>query len=127
MNQITNPAPLARYEMAAGAAIQHGNLVALNAEGKAVPAADAAGLTVIGAAQEIVENEVEVVSGIFGFANSGTNPVVRSDRGKACYVAGAATVDSVGGTNKVPAGIVVDVCDGEVYVDVTPAAIAAAK
>lgn len=127
MNQITNPAPLARYEMAAGTAVQHGNLVALNAEGKAVPAADAAGLTVIGVADKIVENEVEVASGIFAFANAGSNPVTRLDRGKTCFVKDALTVDSTGGTGKVPAGIVVDVYDGEVYVDVTPAALAAAK
>ena len=84
-------------------------------------------VTVIGVADKIVENEVEVASGIFAFANAGSNPVTRLDRSKACFVKDALTVDSTGGTGKVPAGIVVDVYDGEVYVDVTPAALAAAK
>ena len=53
MNRLHGTMPLARYEIAANATIHAEELVALNAAGKAVPAADTAGLRVIGIAKSV--------------------------------------------------------------------------
>ena len=125
MKRIDHPSPLARYTVATGSTIGYGALVALNGDGKAVPAADTAGLRVIGVAVRIDGGEVEAASGIYGFANDTTHALTRADRGKTAYVKDSLTVSSQG-TNGIVAGIVVDVSDGEVYVDLSPAALKAA-
>ena len=125
MQRLNGTRPLARYEIASGSTIVSGNLVALNAEGKAVPAADTAGLIVIGAADRIENGYVEIMDGVFSFVNDTTHPLTRSDRGKVAFVKDAGTVTAAS-SNSVPAGIVVDIYEGEVYLDVTPAAIKAA-
>ena len=125
MQRLNGTRPLARYEIASGSTIVSGNLVALDAEGKAVPAADTAVLIVIGAADRIENGNVEIMDGVFSFANDATHPLTRSDRGKVAFVKDAGTV-TASSSNSVPAGIVVDVYEGEVYLDVTPAAIKAA-
>lgn len=127
MNQIYDSRPLARYEIASGATIACGSLVALDGSGKAVSASDTAGLRVIGAAVKTVDGKVEVGCGIIAFANDAGNPLTRADRGKAAFIKDALTVDAAGGTNKITAGIVVDVIDGDVYLDLTPAALAVAE
>ena len=125
MNRINGTSPLARYEIASGATITPRDIVALNGDGKAVCAADTAGLKVIGVAARVDAGGVEVESGIFSFANDTTHAVARTARGTACYIKDKATVASQG-TNGIAAGIVIDVHDGEVYVDMTPAALKAA-
>ena len=125
MQRLNGTRPLARYEIASGSTIAAGNLVALNGDGKAVPAADAAGLRVIGVAERVQNGSVEVMDGNFSFANDTTHALTRADRGKVAYVKDAGTVASQG-TNGIAAGIVIDVFDGEVYLDVTPAAVRAA-
>ena len=125
MNRINGTSPLARYEIASGATITPHDIVALNGDGKAVPAADTAGLKVIGIAAKVEADGVEVESGIFSFANDTTHAVARTDRGAACYIKDKATVASEG-TNSIAAGLVVDVYDGEVYVAITVPALAAA-
>jgi len=125
MQRLNGTRPLEKYEIASGSTIVSGNLVALNAEGKAVPAADTAGLRVIGVAEYARDGMVEVGDGVFSFANDTTHALTRADRGKVAYVKDKDTVASTG-TNLIPAGIVVDVHGGEVYLDVTPPAIKAA-
>lgn len=125
MQRLNGTRPLARYEIASGNTIVSGNLVALNGDGKAVPAADTAGLRVIGAADYIENGNVEVMDGVFSFANDTMYPLTRSDRGKVAFVKDADTV-TASSSNTIPAGIVVDICEGEVYLDVTPAAVRAA-
>lgn len=125
MNRINGTSPLTRYEIASGATITPRDIVALNGDGKAVCAADTAGLKVIGIAAKVDADGVEVESGIFSFANDVSHPVARTARGAACYIKDKATVASEG-TNGIAAGIVIDVYDGEVYVDMTPAALKAA-
>ena len=125
MQRLNGTRPLARYEIASGSTVVSGKLAALNAEGKAVPAADTAGLIVIGAADRIENGSVEIMDGVFSFANDTTHPLTRSDRGKVAFVKDAGTV-TASSSNSVPAGIVVDVYEDEVYLDVTPAAIKAA-
>ena len=125
MQRLNGTCPLEKYEIASGSTVVSGNLVALNAEGKAVPAADTAGLRVIGIAERVQNGMVEAADGIFSFANDTTHALTRADRGKVAYVKDKNTVASTG-TNLIPAGIVVDVCDDEVYLDITPAALKAA-
>lgn len=126
MNRIHGTSPLGRYTIADSTAITPGQLVALNSAGKAVPAGDTAGLKVVGVAQGIVDGEVEVFCGVVSLANGSSGAAIaRTDRGAAAYVVDAATVGKTA-TNKIIAGIIVDVYDGEVYVAVEPIAIAAA-
>ena len=125
MQRLNGTRPLEKYEIASGSTIVSGNLVALNAEGKAVPAADTAGLRVIGIAEFARDGMVEVGDGVFSFANDTTHALTRADRGKVAYVKDKDTVASTG-TNLIPAGIVVDVHESEVYLDVSPAAVKAA-
>lgn len=125
MKRINGTSPLARYEIASGAVIALGDIVALNGDGKAVPAADTAGLKVIGAAVLVDTDGVAVESGIFAVSNDTAHPVARTARGSACYIKDKATLASEG-TNGVVAGIVIDVYEGEVYVDMTPGALKAA-
>ena len=125
MQRLNGTRPLARYEIASGSTIVSGNLVALDNSGKAIPAADTTDLIVIGAADRIENGSVEVMDGVFSFANDTTHPLTRSDRGKVAFVKDAGTV-TASSSNSVPAGIVADVYEGEVYLDVTPAAIKAA-
>ena len=125
MQRLNGTRPLARYEIASGSTIVSGNLAALDNSGKAIPAADTADLIVIGAADRIENGSVEVMDGVFSFANDTTHPLTRSDRGKVAFVKDAVTV-TASSSNSVPAGIVVDVYEGEVYLDLTPAAIKAA-
>ena len=122
MNKITHASPLDLYEVKSGATIHPGARVALDGDGKAVPAADTAGITVIGVAARIFDGCCEVESGIVALAG---DAVPRTARGKAVYVKDANTVNLTGGTNKIHSGIVVDVYDGDVYVDLSPAALAA--
>ena len=53
MQRLNGTRPLARYEIASGSTIVSGNLAALDNSGKAIPAADTAGLFVIGTADRI--------------------------------------------------------------------------
>lgn len=122
MNKITHASPLDLYEVKSGATIHPGALVALDGDGKAVSAADTAEITVIGVAARIFDGCCEVESGIVALAG---DAVPRTARGKAVYVKDANTVNLTGGTNKIHSGIVVDVYDGDVYVDLSPAALAA--
>ena len=119
MNRIDSTSPLDLYEIKSGSVITSGALVALDGDGKAVSAGDTPGITVIGVAGRTMDGSVEVLSGIFALTGTG---VSRTARGKAVYVKDANT----GGTNKITAGIVVDVYDGNVYVDLSPAALGSA-
>lgn len=126
MSEIRIGNPLTPYTIADGATINPGELVAINAAGTVVPASDTAGLTVVGIAERVEDGMVEVRCGIIGITNDGTAPVTRAMRAAAVYIKDANTV-AADATNKIPAGICVDVYEGTVYVDTTPAAIAAAK
>ena len=67
--RLTGSNPLARYEINSGSTVEPGELVALNASGKAVPAADTADLTIVGIALRVVNSRVEIEDGIFALAN----------------------------------------------------------
>ncbi len=127
MTSLTLGYPLATYEIASGASPAVGDIVALNSEGKIVVASDAASITVIGECVRVQNGTCEVHGGIISLKNDTTNAVTRAMRGRTCYIKDKETVDSNGGTNKVPCGIVIDVYEGEVYVNIDAHAIALAK
>lgn len=125
--EIPGTSALAVYPMATGADIEEGDIVCLDTDGNAVEGSDTAGLMVAGIACRINEddNTVEVRDGIVGLALPDDNAPTRADRGKPVYVTGVDEVATTS-TNKVCAGVLVDVYDGEAFVDIRPGYAAAA-
>lgn len=116
-----------QYPVAASTTIYAGTMVALNSSGYAIPAADTAGLLVIGRAEEYVDNAagsagdltVNCRKGVFRYANSGSAAVdAVADVGKFAFVEDDQTVAETS-THSVKAGIVVDIDDDGVWVDMT--------
>jgi hypothetical protein len=113
------------YPLAAATKIYAGTLVALDASGDALPAADTAGLRVVGLAQQTIDNsaglagalKIAVKKGVFQLNNSAGDAVDANDKGKLCYVEDDNTVSETGGVNKVKAGRVLEVGSDGVWVD----------
>lgn len=125
MNRLNGTDALARYQVASGSTITPGDLVALNGDGKAVPAADTAGLKIIGVAKSVADGEVEIFNGVVTMGNgTSTAALSRADRGEPVYAVNARTVGKTA-TNKIVAGLMVDLYDGDVYLLCDPCAIAA--
>ena len=107
------------YSREAAATIYAGALAAQNADGKAVPASDAAGLVVLGRAETGANAGFSVLirKGAYLCNNGeGAEALTGADIGKECFVVDDNTVGKVGGTNKVKAGIVLDVTENGVAV-----------
>ena len=118
-NRKTSERVPALRQFEAAAKIYTGALVALNSAGKAVPASDTAGLTVIGRAELTAESGkmVTVKTGCFRFDNStSTAEIKATEIGKVCYVADDQTVSKTGGTNNIVAGLVFDIDKKGVWV-----------
>lgn len=127
MKTIPGTSPLDRYPIADGATIEHGNLVMLNAAGNAIAGGDIAGATVIGVAEEVIDNLVTVKSGVVALTNAaGDAALTREDRGSVVLVKGPDTVGKSSNA-KIVGGICIDVYENEVYVAVDPVSIAAGK
>ncbi len=127
--------------LAAAAIVYIGALAAVDAAGNLNPAADTAGLKVLGRCEgktgpgitgldadntggiagAIIAN---VKRGVFKFDNSTGNAITAAQIGKSCYVEDDHTVNKDGGTNKVKAGRVIGLDDSaaSVWVDTTAAA-----
>lgn len=126
MNRLNGTIPLGRYQIQPETSIRPGTLVALNSDGNAVPATDAANLKVVGIARNIEQNEVEVFDGIVSLSNAAdAAALTRADRGSAVYVVDEETVGKTS-TSHVPAGILVDLYGGDVYIACDPVALAIA-
>lgn len=126
MNRLNGTSPLERYQINPDTTIHPGTLVALNSDGNAVPAGDTADLKVIGIARNIENDEVEVFDGIVSLNNAAEGAALtRADRGSAVYVVDAETVGKTS-TNHIPAGILVDLYGGDVYIACDPVALAIA-
>lgn len=107
--------------------ILQGAMVAIGADGYAVPMSEATTLRGIGRAEETVDNtdgasgalRVPVNTGIFAFANSAaTDAIGRKDIGKDCYGVDDQTVALTSGTNtRSVAGKIFDVDADGVWVD----------
>lgn len=116
---------LVNLPVEAGTVIYAGAIVAVNAAGNAVPAADAAGLTVIGRAEAQADNSagaagaisITVRRGVFRYANSGASPLTAADVGQVAHVADDATVAKTT-TNSIVAGKVLGVEPGGVWVEI---------
>jgi hypothetical protein len=130
--EIKNPRFLAeKFAILNDAVLFAGALLALDYTDEIQPAADTAGLRVIGRATQEIDNADDgltagVEQGIFRFANSATYPLPRSAIGQPCYVEDDQTVAGFS-TNRVPAGLVYDVDADGVWVDLRPAALAIAR
>lgn len=110
-----------------GEKIYAGALVAVDANGYAIPGATAANIRGIGVASEQVDNSdgadgaitVTVNVGVFVMKNSGTDPVTAANIRTDCYIVDDETVSATDGTGtQSVAGKVHDIsADGTVWVD----------
>ena len=128
LTELHGTQPLDLYPIKSGGTVTENAIVVIDAAGDVVDATDAAGVKVIGIAINVDSTAatVEVRDGIVLIANSATNPLARKDRGATAYIEDANTVSAVTGINSVVAGLVVDVNDDGVFVDMRLAALAAA-
>lgn len=121
----------AAFTMLNDAVTYAGGMLAIDYTGETQPAADTAGLRVIGCTPLGKDNADDGLTqvparGIFCYANSSTSPVTRAMIGEPCYVEDDQTV--AGKTSAyVPAGLVHDVDTDGVWVDQTPVALANAR
>ena len=107
-----------------GVTIFEGSLVALNADGLAIPAAKATGLTAAGRAEQYVNNSsgadkaqsVKVRRGVFKWDNDEAAPVTDAGLLKSCYIVDDHTVTTTA-TGASIAGKVLGFSDGEVIVE----------
>ncbi|MBI5770860.1 MAG: hypothetical protein HZA93_23990 [Verrucomicrobia bacterium] len=99
-NTDRRPGNTVNLPVAAATTIYKGTLVAKDANGRAVPASDTAGLRTIGLATETVDNSagaagaltIDVELGVFKFANSATNAIDQNDVGKMAEIEDDQTV-----------------------------------
>jgi len=114
-------------KVAAATSIDAGKLVAINATGFGVPASDAAGLKVVGVAQETIDNSAGgngdksvliMRKKAFHLANAATNAVAAAHIMTNVYVKDTATVSSNGGTNSIVAGLCIEVDGAGVWVEI---------
>jgi hypothetical protein len=98
-----------------------GAIAAINANAEVLPAADAAGLRVIGRIehQSAGGKAVLIKRGTFLWDNSAADPIAAAEIGAYCYVADDQTVRRTGGLNDIVAGLVRGVTADGVYVDTT--------
>ncbi len=113
--------------VAAATLLPGGGLNAINAAGAVVPAADAAGLKVIGVSDENVDNSSGAAGDktvnsrrgrVFKFKNDGTNAVAAAHLFTNVYVKDNETVDSDGGTNSIVAGKCIGIDSDGVWVEI---------
>lgn len=116
-------------KVAATTTIYLGALLARDANGYIVPAADTAGLKVIGFALEAVDNSagaagaktVQIGTGVLEVDNA-AGAIVQAGQHNLCYVADDQSVSTAAAmTNDVVAGLVVAFTTTKVMVDVDPA------
>ncbi len=125
-NTDQRPSDEIEIPVAAATIIYLGTLVARDANGRAVPASDTAGLRVIGRAEEQADNSdgdagdinVKIRLGCFKFANSADNAIDADDLGKMAVVEDDQTVAETS-TNLVCAGRImgIDADDDGVWID----------
>ena len=115
-------------EVASDNTVYAGGIAAQNSSGKAVPASDTANLVVLGRAEATVGagGNLVIRTGVFLFDNgTSSEELTAADIGTAAYIVDDHTVGKIGGTNHIPAGIVIDVTADGVAVEITPAALKA--
>lgn len=125
-SEITQGAKFLSLPVKGATTIFQGSLVALDANGYAVPGTAAADLTAAGRAEETVENKgadgelvIRVSRGVFVFDNTATaeNKVTQAHVLKSCYIEDDQTVTSVADGASV-AGTVIRVDESGVAVQI---------
>ncbi len=120
-------ADLIALPVAAGTLIEAGKMVAVNASGYAVEAADSAGLKVMGRADGRADNsggqngDVAVLicrKLAFKYRNSGAHSVTGAHTGSNVYVEDDETVAGAAGTNSIVAGKCLGIESDGVWVEI---------
>ena len=126
INTPERPGNFVQLLVATGAICYLGTLVARDSSGTAVPAADTAGLRVIGRAEHEASagDPVKIRKAIFRFANSATNAITAAMIGKLAFVEDDSTVASTS-TNRIVAGRIFDVDTDGVWIDTRDIPVAA--
>lgn len=128
-NEVSGGAKRLVFPVKGSTTIYQGALVALDANGFAIPAKKAANLTAAGRAEETIKNEgadgelsIRVHRGVYVFDNTGTaaNRITVAHLLKPCYMEDDQTVTALV-TGSSVAGLVVRVDDGGVAVEINPA------
>lgn len=125
---------LVRYPVEAGTQIFAGSILCINDAGFAVPGTTTTMGRVVGRAEEAVENrngsegDVFVTGrrGIFRFANSeqAGDEITQAHIGLVAWVVDDETVGATNGTaSRIPAGLIIDVDDAGVWVDLGNSAL----
>ena len=110
-----------QFEFEAAAEIFAGAMVCVNADGKAVPASATAGLSpVVGVAERraAAGERVPVRRGVFAFDASSDDAPTRADIGRECWAADDCTLKKTTAENAPAAGIILDVTDDGVWVNI---------
>lgn len=121
---IDRPGLKLSIPVAAATLLLTGALGAVDAAGRAVAAANTAGLRVIGRIEEDADNSAgaagdinaTIKRGVFRYKNSAVNAVTQAYIGKQVYVEDDVTVATTS-TNKVIAGRVIEVTADGVFID----------
>lgn len=125
-SELMQEAKFLSLPVKANTTIYQGSLVALGADGYAIPGKKAAGLTAAGRAEETVENTGEdgeqsicVSRGVFVFDNTATaaNKITQAHLLKPCYIEDDQTVTALA-TGASAAGIVIRIDEDGVAVEI---------
>jgi len=128
-SEIANGAKALVLPVKGSTTIYQGSLVAIDANGYAIPAKKAASLTAAGRAEETVKNEgsdgdvvINVSRGVFVFSNTATtaNKLTKAHVLKPCYMEDDQTFTALA-TGSSVAGLVVRVDDNGVAVEINAA------
>ncbi len=127
-NTFRKDGKLIAFLVAAATLIEADKMVAVNAAGHLVEAADAVGITVIGVAAETCDNLVGVAGDlaclvnrkqVFNLKNDATNPVVQASVGSSVYITNSQTVAVIAGPiNNIVAGKCLAVGADGVWVEI---------
>lgn len=124
--EISNGGKTLVLPMKGATTIYQGSIVALDANGYAIPGEKAEGLTAAGRAEETIENDgadgaisIKVTRGVFVFDNTATaeNKITAADVLKTCYIEDDQTVTALA-TGASAAGRVIRVDDDGVAVEI---------
>ncbi len=125
-SELMQEAKFLSLPVKANTTIYQGGIVALDADGYAIPGKKAAGLTAAGRAEETVENTGEdgeqsicVARGVFVFDNTATaaNKITQAHLLKPCYIEDDQTVTALA-TGASAAGIVIRIDEDGVAVEI---------
>ena len=108
-----------KLEIAEGTNVYPGGIIAINAEGKVVPALDTAGIIVIGICEAVFNGYAYIRSGTFRLEKgSGNEALTGQDIGKYVYVLDDQTVGKIGGANSVVAGVLMELDENQAIVSI---------